>query len=78
MPRLNGRELAARIVALAPEIRVLFTSGYGESLITRDGALEPGAHFLAKPYRPRELAARVRALLDAPLSAQPARAKLKG
>ncbi len=64
MPRMSGKELAARIVALSPGIPVLFSSGYGESIIAKQGVIDPGVHFIAKPYRPRELAAKVRALLD--------------
>ncbi|MBN2195709.1 MAG: response regulator [Polyangiaceae bacterium] len=64
MPRLNGRELAARVAALKPGIPILFTSGYGESIIARHGKLDPAVQFLAKPYRPHELAAKVRGLLD--------------
>ena len=65
MPRLNGRELAARIGALRPGLPILFTSGYGENTIARHGVFEPGVNFLGKPYRPFELAAKIRALLDA-------------
>ncbi len=64
MPRMNGKELAARIVALSPGVPVLFTSGYGENIIAKQGIIDDGIHFIGKPYRPRELAARVRALLD--------------
>jgi signal transduction histidine kinase/CheY-like chemotaxis protein len=64
MPRLNGKELAARISALSPGVSVLFTSGYGENIITKAGVIGNGVNFIAKPYRPRQLAAQVRALLD--------------
>jgi signal transduction histidine kinase/ActR/RegA family two-component response regulator len=64
MPRMNGRELAARINALRPGISVLFSSGYGENIISRHGSADDSLHFIAKPYRPRELAAKVRVLLD--------------
>jgi signal transduction histidine kinase len=64
MPRMNGRELAARITALQPGISVLFSSGYGENIIAKQGVIDDGLHFIGKPYRPRELAAKVRCLLD--------------
>jgi DNA-binding response OmpR family regulator len=64
MPRMNGRELAARISALRPGLSVLFSSGYGENIISKQGIIDDGLHFIGKPYRPRELAAKVRALLD--------------
>ncbi|HKO92072.1 MAG TPA: ATP-binding protein [Polyangiaceae bacterium] len=61
MPRMNGNELAARVTALSPGVSVLFSSGYGESVVARRGV---APHFISKPYRPRELATKVRALLD--------------
>jgi signal transduction histidine kinase/ActR/RegA family two-component response regulator len=64
MPRMNGRELSARISALRPGISVLFSSGYGENIIAKQGIIDDGLHFIGKPYRPRELAAKVRVLLD--------------
>jgi two-component system, cell cycle sensor histidine kinase and response regulator CckA len=64
MPRMNGKELAARITALSPGVSVLFSSGYGENIIAKQGVIDDGVHFIAKPYRPRELAAKVRWLLD--------------
>jgi PAS domain S-box-containing protein len=66
MPRLSGRELATRIRAMRPSIRVLFMSGYADEAINRNGSLEPGAAFLAKPFTAAELAKRVRETLDTP------------
>ena len=45
-------------------ISVLFSSGYGENIIAKQGVIDDGLHFIGKPYRPRELAAKVRVLLD--------------
>jgi two-component system cell cycle sensor histidine kinase/response regulator CckA len=64
MPRMNGKELAARVAALRPGISVLFTSGYGEKIIAKEGVLELGVNFIGKPYRPSELAKTVRCVLD--------------
>lgn len=64
MPRMNGKELAGRITALSPSVTVLFSSGQGESLLGELGVLDDGVHFIAKPYRPGELALKVRGLLD--------------
>jgi CheY-like chemotaxis protein len=61
MPGMNGRELAALILARAPGTRVLYISGYtGEDLTP----LEDGARFLAKPFTPNELLEQVRELLS--------------
>ena len=50
MPRLSGRQLADRFAHDRPGTKVLFVSGYTDQIIARQGVLEPGQHFLAKPY----------------------------
>jgi hypothetical protein len=62
---MNGRELADSATALDPGLKVLFTSGYSENAIMRNGRLEPDMHLLGKPYRRQELALKVRKVLDA-------------
>ncbi len=60
---MNGVELAACARAHDPRLRVLYTSGYSEHALAgqSDGAL---AHpFLRKPYRPADLAMRLREAL---------------
>jgi len=75
MPRMNGKELAARVRSLHPRVAVLFTSGYGESVVSTRGAQQDGVHFVDKPYRLTQLAAKVREVLDArPASTTRARA----
>jgi CheY-like chemotaxis protein len=65
MPRIGGRELAARLRAERPGIRVLYLSGYSEELSSA-GELAPGEAFLQKPCAGPRLLAAVEALLDAP------------
>ena len=63
MPRMGGPELATRLRARRPGVKVLFTSGYTEdTLVVQD--LDPAQAFLPKPYLPAALTDRVRALLD--------------
>ena len=50
MPRLSGRQLANRLAETRPETKVLFVSGYADDGLSHDGVLQPGRHFLAKPY----------------------------
>ena len=65
MPRIGGPELATRLRAKRPGLKVLFTSGYTEdTLVVQD--LDPAQAFLQKPYLPAALTGRVRALLDVP------------
>jgi PAS domain S-box-containing protein len=58
MPGLSGRTLAARLATERPDVRVLYTSGYGESMIVRAG-IEPGLRLLPKPFLPADLLQRV-------------------
>ncbi len=64
MPGMNGRELAARLCALRPGLRVLYTSGYTEDAILRHGVLDDPRRFLSKPYTPAVLRRRIREALD--------------
>ena len=60
---MNGRELADQAAALRPSLPVLFTSGYTQNANVHHGRLEEGVHLLKKPYRRRDLAAKLRQLL---------------
>ena len=51
MPRLSGQELAARVRAVRPEVKVLFVSGYSGPTFDV-GQLGDGAAFLQKPFTP--------------------------
>ncbi len=61
---MNGRELAEKICAEHPGIKVVFTSGYSADIVGRDFKLEPEINFLQKPYHPQTLALTVRRCLD--------------
>ena len=65
MPRMSGRDVATALQQRVPDLGVLFMSGYTETAIVQNGALESGLHFLAKPFTPAELLARVREVLAA-------------
>jgi two-component system cell cycle sensor histidine kinase/response regulator CckA len=62
--RVNGLELAEKLWAKRPGLKVLFTSGYGADVVGENFVLRPGINFLQKPYHPQKLAAAVRACLD--------------
>ncbi|MDE3117486.1 MAG: response regulator [Nitrospirota bacterium] len=66
MPELSGRELADQLMGLDPEMRVLFMSGYAASRVGREGVLQVGTAFLAKPFTPDALLRKVREALDQP------------
>jgi len=64
MPEMNGRELAEKMKAEKPELKILFMSGYtGEEMRNR-GVLEPGTNFIQKPFTPDALVEKVREVLN--------------
>jgi CheY-like chemotaxis protein len=65
MPRgISGRELAERFLIEAPQLRVVFMSGYNTDQDDRDQGLPSGAIFIAKPFDGDRLLAVVRSALD--------------
>ncbi|MEW6322714.1 MAG: PAS domain S-box protein [Acidobacteriota bacterium] len=64
MPGMNGRELATLLSARYPNLKCLFMSGYTANVIAHRGVLDPGVHFLQKPYTPKDLAAKLREALE--------------
>jgi PAS domain S-box-containing protein len=64
MPEMNGRDLSEHLLALYPGLRLMFMSGYTLNAIAQHGALEDGVSFIQKPFGAKELAAKVRGVLD--------------
>jgi CheY-like chemotaxis protein len=64
MPGMSGRELAGRVSARRPEIRVLYMSGYTDNVISSGGMLERGLAFLQKPFSPATLVRKLREVLN--------------
>jgi len=50
MPDMNGKVLYNRLVERWPNLKVLYMSGYSENVIAHHGVLEPGIHFIQKPF----------------------------
>ncbi len=63
MPGMNGRELGRVVEERWPGTPILYMSGFA-SEVFRDGLLEAGAPFLAKPFTQDELSAKVRVMLE--------------
>ncbi|MCU0302740.1 MAG: PAS domain-containing protein [Thermoanaerobaculales bacterium] len=66
MPKMNGRELAHRLLATFPGMKLLLISGYAADFIAHQGVLDEGLHFLQKPFSLRGLAVKLREVLDGP------------
>lgn len=64
MPRMNGKELFDQLAARHPAIKVLFMSGYTNSIIAHHGVLDEGVQFIQKPFSMRALGDKVREVLD--------------
>jgi two-component system, cell cycle sensor histidine kinase and response regulator CckA len=65
LPGMDGYELYRSVAALRGACPVVFMSGYTDNILAEKGVGEAGAAFLQKPFSHDELAAKVRAVLDA-------------
>jgi len=68
MPQMSGRVLAERLVLARPGIKVLYMSGYTDEAIVHQGTLDPGTHFIAKPFSAADLTTKVREVLDSTIA----------
>jgi two-component system cell cycle sensor histidine kinase/response regulator CckA len=64
MPEMGGKELADRLHATYPNLKVLFCSGYTEDAIVHRGVLSSDIAFLQKPFNPSALARKVREVIE--------------
>ncbi|MGC8836856.1 MAG: response regulator [Anaerolineae bacterium] len=61
---MNGKVLGEHLAGRRPEMKVLYMSGYTENAIVLQGVLKAGTPYIQKPFSPRDLARRVRQVLD--------------
>jgi len=61
---ISGPAVYEALRALRPSVRVLYMSGYVDEAIVRTGVLDEGHPCLQKPFTPRDLAVKLREVLD--------------
>ena len=61
---LTGRDLGRRLMAMAPALKVIYSSGYSSGMVNPPALVYPEKHFLPKPYRADQLLGIVRKCLD--------------
>jgi PAS domain S-box-containing protein len=64
MPRIDGRELASQLVALRPNLKILYMSGYTDDVLVNRGRLTQAAILVQKPFTKNTLLQKVRETLD--------------
>ena len=64
MPHMSGPDLAAKLGALRPDMKVLFISGYTDDTVFRHGVLEGGVAYLQKPFNLKTVSQKIREVLS--------------
>jgi YesN/AraC family two-component response regulator len=63
MPKMSGRELAERLKAKAPALKVVYMSGYTDDIIAREGVVFDNTFLLHKPFTLKGLTRKLREAL---------------
>jgi CheY-like chemotaxis protein len=63
MPKMSGRELAERLIARSPGLKVVYMSGYTDDIVAREGVVFEDTILLHKPFTPEGLARKLREAL---------------
>jgi len=64
LPGMNGRQVADQARETRPDLKILFITGYAESVAIADGFLQPGMEMITKPFDLDHLAQRIRAMIS--------------
>ena len=64
LPGINGRQLADQARETRPGLKILFITGYAESVAMSDGFLEEGMEMITKPFDLDNLSQRIRAMVS--------------
>jgi CheY-like chemotaxis protein len=63
MPGMDGRTLVEKMQSILKDQKVLYMSGYTGDAIVHHGILDPGTHFIQKPFSVDELDLKIQELL---------------
>jgi nitrogen-specific signal transduction histidine kinase len=64
LPGMNGRQLADQARETRPDLKILFITGYAESVAMSEGFLQPGMEMITKPFDLDILSRRIRAMIS--------------
>jgi PAS domain S-box-containing protein len=64
LPGINGRQLADQARETRPDLKILFVTGYAESVAISKDFLQPGTEMMTKPFDLDVLSRRVRAMIS--------------
>jgi PAS domain S-box-containing protein len=64
LPGMNGRQLADQARETRPELKILFITGYAESVAMAEGFLLPGMEMITKPFDLDVLSRRIRTMVS--------------
>ena len=64
MPGMSGPDMIKNIIKTYPDVKVVFISGYGEDAFIESFGSERKFNFLSKPYTLKQLAAKVKDVLE--------------
>ena len=64
MPEISGPELARRLQAQKPRLKVIFISGFDDGSLAPQGVLPPDVVLVYKPFTVKALSGKVREVLD--------------
>ena len=67
MPEMNGWQMAGRLKKMYPHLKLLFMSEYPADVMEHHGMDIDQVHFLAKPFFAKDIAMKVREVLEAPV-----------
>jgi FixJ family two-component response regulator len=71
MPQLDGDKLVSEIIEIRPDMPVIITSGFTDTIVNDNFKQISNKAFIAKPFQPQELAKLVRQVLDRNVSSKP-------